>query len=78
MIAKVLDAVFGCWHSQYSFPMTIRRSSRRNSSAAVTGTHVVCLQCGKELAYDWQRMKVVSSASHVDGRVEALATKEAA
>ena len=25
-----------------------------------TGTYVVCLDCGKEFAYDWQSMKVVS------------------
>ncbi len=25
-----------------------------------TGTYVVCLDCGKEFAYDWKQMKVVS------------------
>jgi len=25
-----------------------------------TGTYVVCLDCGKEFAYDWKLMKVVS------------------
>lgn len=78
MIAKVFDAVFGCWHSQYSFPMTIPRGSRRDSAAGPGGTYVVCLECGKELPYDWQRMKIVSAAGKVNGRVAALATKEAA
>jgi len=25
-----------------------------------TGTYVVCLDCGKELSYDWTEMKVLS------------------
>ena len=78
MIAKIFDAVFGCWHSQYSFPITVSGSTRRSSPAAVAGTYVVCLECGKELPYDWQRMKVVSSTQLATNRVAALATKEAA
>ena len=26
---------------------------------SVTGTYVVCLECGKEFPYDWHEMKVV-------------------
>ncbi|HET9742748.1 MAG TPA: hypothetical protein VFQ00_08365 [Terriglobales bacterium] len=29
--------------------------------ASVTGTYVVCLDCGKEFPYDWQEMKLVSA-----------------
>ncbi|HWR16758.1 MAG TPA: hypothetical protein VN577_18170 [Terriglobales bacterium] len=25
-----------------------------------TGTYIVCLDCGKEFAYDWKEMRVVS------------------
>jgi hypothetical protein len=78
MIAKVFDAVFGCWHSQYSFPITVSGASRRSLPGAVSGTYVVCLECGKELPYDWQRMKVVSRPGKVNSRVTTLATKEAA
>ena len=78
MIAKIFDAVFGCHHSQYSFPITVRRSTRRNGPAAITGTYVVCLECGKEMPYDWQRMKVSSSAKPLSVPVATLATKEAA
>ena len=79
MIGQIFDAVFGCWHSQYSFPITtVSRGTRRNSAAAVTGTYVVCLECGKEMPYDWQKMKVVSSTSKVTSRAAALATMEAA
>ena len=76
MFSRVLESFFGCWHSHYSFPITVKRG-RRNAAALVTGTYVVCLDCGKELPYDWQQMKVVSAnADRVP--VPALATKEVA
>jgi hypothetical protein len=74
MFSSVLQSLFGCWHGRYSFPITVKRG-RRNAAALVTGTYVVCLDCGKELPYDWQQMKIVSSqAERVP--VPALATKE--
>ena len=78
MMARMLDALFGCWHSHYSFPITLRAGSRRNKAAAVTGPYVVCLDCGKELPYDWREMKIVDSSSENRHRVGSLATKEAA
>jgi hypothetical protein len=78
MVAKLLDAFFGCWHTRYSFPRTVRSGVRRNRAATVTGTYVVCLDCGKELPYDWQEMRVVTDATNGSRRVPALATKEAA
>jgi hypothetical protein len=77
MIARVFDAVFGCRHSQYSFPMTIRGARRNSSAAAATGTYVVCIECGKEMPYDWQSMKVVSGEQMASAHA-TLATKEAA
>ncbi len=62
MIRKLVDAVFGCTHSRYSFPVTLRDAANRPQAADLTGTYVVCLDCGKEFAYDWQEMKVISSA----------------
>ena len=61
MIQKLVDALFGCKHARYSFPVTARRAQRRPQAAALTGTYVVCLDCGKEFAYDWQQMKVITS-----------------
>ena len=77
MFSKVMNAVFGCWHSRYSFPITVRASSRRGA-AGPTGTYVVCLDCGKELPYNWQEMRVVSTEEASRARVSALATKQAA
>lgn len=60
MIAKMFDALFGCWHERYSFPMTAKSNQRRSQAASLTGTYVVCLDCGQEFPYDWQEMKVIS------------------
>ena len=54
----IIDALFGCWHKRTSFPITNKRGQRRSAAAAQTGTYVVCLDCGKEFAYDWQEMRV--------------------
>jgi hypothetical protein len=79
MIARLFDAVFGCWHPRYSFPITVRPGSRRSSSAAsLTGTYVVCLDCGREFPYDWKQMKVISGNQSNRHRVRSFATKEAA
>ena len=59
-MASILDMLFGCTHKNYSFPITNKRGQRRSPAAALTGTYVVCLDCGKEFAYDWHEMKVVS------------------
>ena len=76
MLSKLVDAMFGCWHTRYTFPITVR--GYRRGAAAQTGTYVVCLDCGKELPYNWQEMRIVSSDDLSGPRVRALATKEAA
>ena len=61
MLSSVVELLFGCLHRNYSFPITAR-GKRRTGAAAATGTYIVCLDCGKEFAYDWQQMKVVSGS----------------
>jgi len=73
MIERLVDVLFGCKHSRYSFPVTIRRAQRRPQAAALTGTYVVCLDCGKEFAYDWQQMKVITSPARRREQVAELA-----
>jgi len=78
MIAKLVDAVFGCRHSRYSFPVTVRGAGRRPQAAMLTGTYVACLDCGREFPYDWHEMKVIESQSERREYIASLATKEAA
>ena len=77
MIAKLMDSVFGCGHRRYSFPITIRSRSRCQA-ASLTGTYVVCLDCGKELSYDWDDMKLINSAAEKRSYMRSLETKQAA
>jgi hypothetical protein len=78
MIGRIFDTFFGCWHSHCSFPITVRGKARRSQAASLTGTYVVCLDCGKELPYDWKEMKVIGTPSEQRQYVRSLATKEAA
>jgi len=73
MVAKLIDLVFGCRHSRYSFPVTVRKGTRRPQAAALTGTYVACLSCGKEFPYDWQEMKVITSSAERREYVAAVA-----
>lgn len=60
---SLLDRVFGCSHQHCSFPITVKGKLRRSPAAAITGTYVVCLDCGKEFPYDWNEMKLVRTKS---------------
>jgi len=76
MLGKMWDVMFGCRHARYSFPITIRPGTHRAMAPGRTGTYVVCLDCGREFAYDWQEMRMAQSQHKEAAR--ALVTKEAA
>jgi len=75
MFSRILDLLFGCTHGHISFPITIKKGAR-SRAAFPTGTYVVCLDCGKEMPYDWKQMRIVSATSK-PSPVTSLATKEA-
>jgi len=65
-MSKLLDVLLGfCTHGRYTFPMRVKAGQHRSGAAGVTGIYVVCLDCGKELAYSWDEMKVVSPSTRV-------------
>ena len=76
MFSRILDVFFGCSHGHMSFPITIKKGAR-SRAAFPTGTYTVCLDCGKEMPYDWKQMKIVNAAPE-RAAVVGLATKEAA
>jgi hypothetical protein len=78
MLRKLLDLLFGCWHSNLSFPLTVRSGSRRSAAASLTGTYVVCLDCGKEFAYNWREMRIVDAKDGNARTVPEFAPKQAA
>lgn len=57
----IIDLLFGCLHSHYTFPQTpkSRPGKRLPKATLLTGTYVVCIECGKEFPYDWNEMKVI-------------------
>lgn len=75
---SLVDLFFGCWHKNYSFPITHKKGVRRQGAASLTGTYVVCLDCGREFPYDWQEMKVVSADEETAGRLAEPAESYAA
>lgn len=73
----ILDALFGCSHKRKTFPITSKRGQRCSNAAGQTGTYVVCLDCGKEFAYDWDEMRIRKARpQHIysHSRVEAEAS----
>ena len=76
MLGRLIEGVFGCRHSRCSFPVSVRRGTRSNEAASLTGTYVVCLDCGKEFPYDWKEMKVVSTRWKKRHHIRSLATKK--
>ncbi len=61
---NLVDALFGCPHKHCTFPITVKPSHPRSNQATNSPTYIVCLDCGKEFPYDWQRMKVTAPANH--------------
>lgn len=62
-INSVLEALFGCVHRRTTFPMTpIRRvGSSPLQAGSESKTYVACLDCGKELPFDWETMRQIRS-----------------
>ena len=63
---SLLQVFFGCAHRKTTFPLTPIRRNRRVGPAAAeskTQTYIACLDCGKELPYDWNTMRQIRSSS---------------
>jgi len=56
---RFVTSLFGCAHARCTFPITATKPGQAST------TYVVCLDCGKEFPYDWERMKVVTSGEKV-------------
>jgi hypothetical protein len=57
MFQSLFDLFLGCSHRRTTFPITLVRKSAV-SGATRGGTYVVCLDCGKEFAYNWKEMRL--------------------
>jgi len=59
MFSKVMEALFGCIHANYSFPRTLKPVRNSQGVPSKPRTYVVCLDCGKDVPYDWDTMTVI-------------------
>ena len=69
MLASLLNSLFGCSHQRTTFPLTPSR--KMAATAHRHGTYVVCLDCGKEFAYDWNGMRIGQAVTKQAPAVEA-------
>lgn len=58
---SLFNLLFGCLHLHTTFPQSVKWGQRRTRAAYLTGSYVVCLKCGKEFAYDWDEMRIVTN-----------------
>ena len=60
MLGSILNSFFACSHKRTTFPMTPARRCADIPVASTPrqGTYVACLDCGKELGYDWDNMRI--------------------
>ena len=62
MGGSLFEALFGCTHSRTTFPLTPLPHSRKMEVVpSEPRTYVACLECGKELPYDWQTMRRIKT-----------------
>lgn len=72
-LLQVLVSLFPrCRHRKLGPLITLRPGVERSGVAALTGTYFVCVKCGKQFAYDWDRMKVIDPEP---SRMRLLAAK---
>jgi hypothetical protein len=59
-LVGLADMVYGCPHRRTTFPITLRASVTTDRlQIGPPETYIVCLSCGRHLAYDWSAMCVV-------------------
>jgi hypothetical protein len=73
MLQALVNSLFGCSHRRTTFPLTPLRKTGgfQAPNATRLGTYVTCLDCGKELAYDWTEMRVGKPVSEHSPSTEA-------
>src|SRR5579863_3256371 len=72
LIGALFDLLFSCKHRRTTFPFTpVRRKTFINQGEFPTETYVVCLECGKQFAYDWENMRLGDEVNISEGEPAA-------
>ena len=59
-ISVLTEWLLSCRHRRTGFPIT--RRNAKDVRGGVQETYVVCLDCGKQLSYDWSAMRIDPAA----------------
>jgi len=61
---SLLQTLFGCAHRKTTFPQTPTRRGRigEQGTQSKAQTYIACLDCGKELPYDWDNMRKIKKS----------------
>jgi hypothetical protein len=59
LLGSLFDLVFSCKHRRTTFPFTpVKRKTAGTQGEFPAETYVVCLDCGKQFSYDWEKMRL--------------------
>lgn len=65
-LVGLADILCGCRHRKTTMPMTLRPDGTSDGDRhAQATTYIVCLQCGRHMAYDLRTMSVANRGSGV-------------
>jgi len=58
-LVGLADWLYGCGHRTTTFPITLRPGVLVDGEQwSQLDTYIVCLECGRHLAYDWSAMHI--------------------
>ena len=60
-----INKIFGCGHKKISQVWSVPPT---NNMAKFSKFYVVCLDCGREFPYDWEKMKIIYRPNKTRGR----------
>lgn len=65
---SIWNALVGCRHRRTTFPLTpARPKTGEPHTETHAETYVVCLDCGKQFVYDWEKMHIGGAVDISDG-----------
>jgi hypothetical protein len=73
MLVTLLNALFGCSHRRTTFPISPTGEFALFKPHTRGSTYVVCLDCGQEFAYDWQRMHIGEPVAALPSAAQSFA-----
>lgn len=58
LIDSLFKAFLSCSHRRLGFPITVKHDAHGSGSRYARRTYVICLDCGTELPYSWDEMRI--------------------